>query len=107
MMWRRLILAMSLMFGVAFFGPMTQTAQACPMCKIANEQDALLPTAYMYSILFMMGMIFSLGGGVGLCVFFISRKEDAAMEALGMFGDGSTETNLNNAFLGRAPSPTV
>ena len=86
MMGRRLILAMSLMLGVAFFGPMTQSAQACPMCKIANEQDALLPTAYMYSILFMMGMIFSLGGGVGLAVFYISRKENAALEAMGQFG---------------------
>ena len=86
MMGRRLILAMSLMFGVVLFGPMTQPAQACPMCKIANEQDALLPTAYMYSILFMMGMIFSLGGGVGLAVFYISRKENAALEAMGQFG---------------------
>ena len=107
MMWRRLILAMSLMLGVAFFGPMTQPAQACPMCKIANEQDALLPTAYMYSILFMMGMIFSLGGGVGLCVFFISRKENAAMEALGMFSDGSTEPNPNHAFSGATPVSTT
>ena len=86
MMGRRLILAMSLMLGVAFFGPMTQSAQACPMCNIANEQDSLLPTAYMYSILFMMGMIFSLGGGVGLAVFYISRKENAALEAMGQFG---------------------
>ena len=86
MMWRRLILAMSLMFGVVLFGPMTQSAQACPMCKIANEQDSLLPTAYMYSILFMMGMIFSLGGGVGLAVFYISRNENAALEAMGQCG---------------------
>ena len=92
MMGRRLILAMSLMLGVALFGPMTQPAQACPMCKIANEQDSLLPTAYMYSILFMMGMIFSLGGGVGLAVFYISRKENAALEAMGQFGGELGET---------------
>ncbi len=80
------------MFGVALFGPMTQSAQACPMCKIANEQDSLLPMAYMYSILFMMGMIFSLGGGVAYCVYALSRKENAALEAMGQFGGAPGET---------------
>lgn len=85
-MLRRLVLVMSLLLGVAFFGPVTPTAEACPMCKIANEQDSLLPRAYMYSILFMMGMMFSLGGGVAFCVFHLSRKENEALEALGQFG---------------------
>lgn len=85
-MWRRLVLSMSLILGVALFGPVTQPAQACPMCKIANEQDSLLPRAYMYSILFMMGMMFSLAGGVSLVVFFVSRRENAALEALGQYG---------------------
>ena len=37
-------------------------AQACPMCKYANEADQtgehqnLRPNAYMYSILFMLSM---------------------------------------------------
>lgn len=90
-MWRRLVLSMSLMLGLALFGPVTQPAQACPMCKIANEQDALLPRAYMYSILFMMGMMFSLAGGVAFCVYHLSRKENAALEALGQFGGSSAE----------------
>ena len=89
MMLRRLVLSMSLVLGVALFGPVAQPAQACPMCKVANEQDALLPQAYMYSILFMMGMMFSIGGGVGLCVFYVSRKDNAALDALGMFEPGS------------------
>lgn len=92
-MWRRALLSMSLMLGLALFGPMAQPAQACPMCKIANEQDSLLPRAYMYSILFMMGTMFSLGGGVAFCVFHLSRKENAALEALGQFGGAPTETD--------------
>ena len=90
-MLRRLVLLMSLMLGVALFGPVVQPVQACPMCKIANEQDSLLPRAYMYSILFMMGTIFSLGGGVAYCVYSLSRKENAALEAMGQFGGASGE----------------
>lgn len=92
-MLRRIVLSMSLLLGVACFGPMTQAVEACPMCKVANEQDSLLPSAYMYSILFMMGMIFSLGSGVGLVVFSISRRENAALEAMGQFGGASTEAS--------------
>jgi hypothetical protein len=75
-----MIAAMALSLGVS--GPVVSTAQACPMCKIANEQDSRLPRAYMYSILFMMGMMFTLGGGVGVGMYFLSRKENAALDAL-------------------------
>ncbi len=95
-MWRRLVLSMSLIVGVALFGPVAQLAQACPMCKIANEQDSLLPKAYMYSILFMMGMIFSLAGGVAFCVYSLSRKENAALEALGQYGGFTADANSLN-----------
>lgn len=61
-MTRKMLLLAALVLGIGMFGPVTQPVQACPMCKIANEQDSLLPKAYMYSILFMMGMIFSLAG---------------------------------------------
>ena len=96
MMWRRTIFLASVMVGAACFGPTMPSAQACPMCKVANEQDSLLPKAYMYSILFMMGMIFSLGGGVGFCMYRLSRKENAALEAWGQLtgsngGDGAGE----------------
>ena len=76
---RRVVLMLGLVFGVGLTDLATQPAQACPMCKIANEQDALLPRAYMYSILFMMGMMFSLGGGVGVGMYFLGRKENAAI----------------------------
>ena len=78
MMLRRIVLAAALLLGVV--GPMAQSAQACPMCKIATEQDSMLPTAYMYSILFMMGMMFTIGGGIGFGMYLLGRKENAAIE---------------------------
>ncbi len=65
-MLRRCFLALALLWGCGMIGPLAETAQACPMCKVANEQDSLLPRAYMYSILFMLGMMFSVGGSVGV-----------------------------------------
>ena len=79
-MLRRIVLAAVLLLSVGVAGPMAQSAQACPMCKIANEQDSLLPTAYMYSILFMMGMMFTIGGGIGFGMYLLGRKENAAIE---------------------------
>jgi hypothetical protein len=51
-----------------------QSASACPMCKIANESDARLPTAYMYSILFMMGMPATILTGFSVGFWRLSRK---------------------------------
>ena len=87
-MLRRIVLAVVLLLGVV--GPLAQHAQACPMCKVANEQDSLLPKAYMYSILFMMGMMFSLGGGVAFAMYRIARRENADLENLEQFGLGVT-----------------
>ncbi len=88
---RRALMLIVLAMGLGVSGPLTQPVQACPMCKIANEQDSMLPKAYMYSILFMMGMIFSLGGGVGVGMYYLGRKENAALEALEQFSRGSGE----------------
>lgn len=92
-MTRKMLLLAALVLGIGMFGPVAQPAQACPMCKIANEQDSLLPRAYMYSILFMMGMMFSLGGGVAFCVYHLSRKENAALEAMGQYGGFTADAN--------------
>ncbi len=85
-MFRRILVVAVLMFGLGVCGPLVQPAQACPMCKIANEQDALLPRAYMYSILFMMGMMFSLAGGVAFGMYRIGRRENADLDGLEQFG---------------------
>jgi len=96
-MLRRIVLAAALLLGVGVAGPMTQSAHACPMCKIANEQDSMLPTAYMYSILFMMGMIFTIGGGIGVGIFLLSRKENAAIEGWDQFGGEDAELRFDGS----------
>jgi hypothetical protein len=51
-----------------------QPVSACPMCKVANETDSRLPQAYMYSILFMLGMPASLATAFGIGFYRLSRK---------------------------------
>lgn len=58
-------------------------AWACPLCKIAVENDDKQPMAYMISILFMLGMIMSLFFGVGVLAWWINRNEQRALEAAG------------------------
>src|SRR5713101_6375036 len=94
-MFRRLLIVTTLLFGLQAFGPLAHPAQACPMCKVANEQDSQLPRAYMYSILFMMGMMFSLGGGVGYGMYLLGRKENAAIEELEHFAGRNSGTDPN------------
>ena len=96
-MFRRLFLVMTLLLSLETFGPLAESVQACPMCKVANEQDSLLPRAYMYSILFMMGMMFSLGGGVGYGMYLLGRKENAAIGELEQFAGQSSGTGANGA----------
>lgn len=105
-MTRKMLLLTALILGIGMFGPVTQPVQACPMCKIANEQDSLLPRAYMYSILFMMGMMFSLGGGVAFCVYHLSRKENAALEAMGQYG-GFTADSASLSLLPDGTQPAT
>lgn len=107
MMMRRILFAALLTLGVGLVGPVAQPAQACPMCKIANEQDSLLPKAYMYSILFMMGMMFTLGGGVGFGMYLLGRKENARLEGLEHFGDLSAEPTAEGTLpVGIQPATT-
>ena len=56
------------------------TAQACPSCKAANETDSRRPTAYMYSILFMMSMPAVVLTGFGIGFYRINRRHRAALE---------------------------
>ena len=61
----------------------TNSLWACPMCKLALETDDPQPRAYMVSILFMMGTIFTLFGLVGAGVWWISRHERRTLEEAG------------------------
>src|SRR5262249_45364684 len=54
---RRLSRLLSLLaLAICGFGLMAATARACPMCSQSIAEEDLLPHAYMYSILFMLGM---------------------------------------------------
>jgi hypothetical protein len=56
---------------------------ACPMCKYALETDDVRPQAYMYSILFMLGAMTAIVGGLIGFLYWLSRNERAAMDAAG------------------------
>ena len=57
-------------------------AAACPGCKTANETDLRRPTAYMYSILFMLGMPATIFSCFGVAFYRMSRREMLAQDAL-------------------------
>src|SRR4051794_31791090 len=70
-----------LVLGLILAG--ADSAWACPMCKLALETDDPQPRAYMYSILFMMGTIFTLFSAMGGFVWWLSRQERRSLEAAG------------------------
>lgn len=72
----------------------TSNAVACPMCKMALETDDPQPKAYMFSILFMLGMIGAMFGGMAGLVWWLSRQERLALESAGyqhIFENGVSE----------------
>ena len=71
------------------------SALACPMCKIALENDDPQPKAYMVSILFMLGMITAVSFSVGALAWWINRREQQELEAAGyehLFHNGVNAT---------------
>ncbi|MCA9087633.1 MAG: hypothetical protein KDA90_03250 [Planctomycetaceae bacterium] len=61
--------------------------QACPMCKVANEESqdaaaAARPRAYMYSILFMLSMPATIFTFFGVTFYRLSKKQQAINAAL-------------------------
>ena len=80
--------------------------RACPMCKYALETDDLRPRAYMYSILFMLGAMGAVVGGLIGFLCWLSRHERAAMDAAGyqhLFENGVSQhaTAVANGNLAR------
>lgn len=55
---------------------------ACPGCKTANETDSRRPTAYMYSILFMLGMPATVFSCFGFAFYRMSRREMLAQQEM-------------------------
>jgi hypothetical protein len=61
-------------------------AQACPMCSQSIAEDDRLPHAFMYSILFMLGMPATVLCGIGTMIYFKFRQFYAAQQ-IGVAGD--------------------
>ena len=83
---RRWLLGTMLVLGLAAAGPLAPPLEACPMCKAANEADQngevnTRPRAYMYSILFMLGMPATLLGAYGLVFWRATRTAAAPPES--------------------------
>jgi hypothetical protein len=58
------------------------------MCSQSIAEEDLLPHAYMYSILFMLGMPAMVFGGIGTAIYLKFRKHGATVpcgEPLGEF----------------------
>jgi hypothetical protein len=68
---RRVLTTLALIAGLAT----TNSAWACPMCKLAIETDAPQPKAYFISIFFMLGMIGAVCAGVVSLAWWINRRE--------------------------------
>lgn len=70
-----ILLALSGAFGLG------GEALACPNCKLANEADDNKPKAYMYSILFMIGMPATIFTGFGVSFYRMAKKAQAENDA--------------------------
>ena len=73
----RLLLLVAVVFIASWLGSMSGVVEACPMCQIANESNAsdVLPRAYMYSILFMLGVPTTLAAGYGIGFYRLSKQQ--------------------------------
>ena len=62
-------------------------ASACPMCKVATEEDDAKPRAYMYSIIFMLAVPATMVGGMVARLVALSRRETASLAESGLTDD--------------------
>jgi hypothetical protein len=82
---KRLLILLALTGGLFAAGPMVSPADACPMCKYANEDGSedgaassdanRRPKAYMYSILFMISMPATLLAGFSFSFYRMWKKQ--------------------------------
>lgn len=86
---KRTLLLIALLLGSFAAGPLVQPAQACPMCKYANEnaedsaemtEAARRPRAYMYSIIFMISMPATILAGFSFSFYRMWKKQQELMQ---------------------------
>ena len=80
---QKLVVAGALALVLSGSGGLSSAVQACPNCKFANETESNRPRAYMYSILFMIGMPATIFTGFGISFYRMTKKAElaAAQEA--------------------------
>lgn len=71
---RHILLALVVLTAAGGLPVGESQALACPNCKNANETDSLKPKAYMYSILFMIGMPATIFTGFSISFWRMSRR---------------------------------
>ena len=85
-MIRKLLLSFAVLAGSLAFAPV---ADACPMCKLANEEGTdpqaaavanARPRAYMYSILFMLSMPPTIFTVFGISFYRLNKQAQAAAD---------------------------
>ena len=77
---RHLIVAATVLLVVGAFPVSSSPVHACPNCKNANESYPNRPTAYMYSILFMIGMPATIFTGFSLGFYRMVRNAQKQAE---------------------------
>jgi hypothetical protein len=86
--------------GLSF---LAASAQACPMCSQSIAEEDLLPHAYMYSILFMLGMPATVFAGFGTMIYLKFRKFSASQPS----GGSPSESPSEFAPAGEAQEPAL
>ena len=79
------------------------TAEACPSCKaaLANQNGgAKMVQGFMWSILFMLAMPFTIFGSLSTYFYYLVRRARREQEALANQSAGAPTSNL-----GTAPGP--
>jgi hypothetical protein len=71
----KLVLLVCLVVGGTWL--LSAAAQACPLCSQSIAEEDALPHAYMYSILFMLGMPAVVFTGIGSAIYMQCRKSSA------------------------------
>jgi hypothetical protein len=77
------VLVCAVVCGLSLFAA---AAQACPMCSQSIAEEDQLPKAFMYSIIFMLGMPATVLCGIGTAIYLKFRQFHAAQQ-IGVAGD--------------------
>ena len=93
---RRFLFLAALMLGSLAVGPLVDVAEACPMCKAANEANDALPRAYMYSILFMLAVPASVLTGFGIGFYRLSKQQPSTPDT-GILDDDQLDRSLDES----------